>query len=69
LDDLNIIPLTISIGTTFWAYFQFYNTLSAKEKIWRTVLSYIYIGLLFLGVVITVGIVGGVYLAWKKHYS
>lgn len=69
LDNLNLVPLVISIGTTFWAYFQFYNTLSKKEIFWRTVLSYIYIVLLFIGIMITVGIVGGVYLAWKKHYS
>jgi hypothetical protein len=69
LDDLNLIPLVISIGTTFWAYFQFYNTLSKKERFWRTVLSYLYIVLLFAALIMLSGIVAGIYGYWKKSHA
>jgi hypothetical protein len=68
LDDLNLIPTVIGIGTTFWVYFQFYNKLSKKERLWRTVLSYVYFLLLFASFLILVIVVSALYIVWKKYH-
>jgi hypothetical protein len=69
LDDLNILPTVASIGATFWAYFQFYNKLSKKEIFWRTVLSYLYILLLFFVIIVLTGVIVFIYGYWKKNHS
>lgn len=38
----------IGILLVFWAYFQFFNTLTPAQKIGRTLLCYVYFGIMFL---------------------
>lgn len=69
LDNLNTLPTFIGIGTTFWTYFQFYNPILKKEIFWRTVLTYLYVVLLFASLLVIGSIAAGIYLVWKKHNS
>jgi Protein of unknown function (DUF3667) len=63
-----LIPSVIAIATTFWTYKQFYNTLSSKEKFWRTVLSYGFSILIYIVVIIILGIIAALVGYFSKHH-
>ncbi len=56
LQLLNYMDL-IGIGYKVWALFQFFNYLPVKKRIWKTILSYIYLGILFLLIVLLIAFI------------
>ena len=50
------LPGLLGVGLTFWTYMQFYNNLKMKQRFWRTILSYVYFGLIFFSLCIIIGI-------------
>ena len=53
------IPDAIGIIFTMWTLYQFFDYIPKNKRIWKIVLSYIYLGLLFGTIVLSIGVIVG----------
>jgi hypothetical protein len=61
------IPDIIGAGYTIWALYQFFDFLPVKKRLWKIILSYIYLGLMYILFVFIVGLIFGILLEKVKH--
>lgn len=50
------IPDIIGVGFTIWALYQFFDFLPVKKRVWKIILSFIYLGLMYILFVVMVGL-------------
>jgi hypothetical protein len=50
------IPDLIGAGFSIWALYQFFDHIPKKSRLWKILLSYFYLGLMYLLFVILIGL-------------
>jgi len=61
------IPDLIGAGFTIWALYQFFDYLPKRTRIWKILLSYIYLGIMYFFFVFLIGVLFGILIAKMKH--
>jgi hypothetical protein len=61
------IPDIAGVGFTVWALFQFFDQIPAKKRIWKIILSYIYLGLLFFVLLLLAVAIIALLIEQMKH--
>ena len=61
LQILNYIDF-LAIGFKVWALYQFFDYLAKRTRFWKITLSYVYLGIIFLTVVVILGLLIALYI-------
>ena len=60
------IPDFISVAYTIWALWQFFDHLRYKKRFWKIVLSYVYLGIIFLLLLVLIVAAIGIFISKGK---
>jgi hypothetical protein len=61
------IPDIIGAAFTIWALYQFFDYLPKKTRIWKIILSYIYLGLMFVLSIFMIGLITDILITKMEH--
>lgn len=61
------IPDIIGVGFTIWTLIQLFDFVPINKRIWKIVLSYVFLGILFVVFVLTISVIIGFYTSKLNH--
>lgn len=61
-EELLLIPELIAIAYTVWTFIQLFQHLTLKKRILKVIMSYVYLGLLFIAFIVLIAVLIAIYI-------